>query len=171
MSEILLRKWTVLLHATEAELETGEQPRDWILYKIIRKLENLLVIFNNAKQFEETKHKNETDPNMAGDFCSKAFRSKPYGYSFSKRPFLYGCGPALDISITITISLISGPLNKILSWPLKRAHRISIFTQYNFDLIWTNLLKTDDKTMSGRTDVRSYVSSLQPFSKEAGRTQ
>ena len=36
------------------KLETGEQPRDWNLYKIIWKLENFSIIFNNAKLFEET---------------------------------------------------------------------------------------------------------------------
>ena len=34
------------------KLESGEQPRDWNLYKIIWKLENFSVIFNNAKLFE-----------------------------------------------------------------------------------------------------------------------
>ena len=34
------------------KLESGEQPRDWNLYKIIWKLENFSVEFNNAKQFE-----------------------------------------------------------------------------------------------------------------------
>ena len=35
------------------KLETGEQPRDWNLYKINWKLENFSLIFNNAKLFEE----------------------------------------------------------------------------------------------------------------------
>ena len=37
------------------KLETREQPRAWILYKIIWNLENFSVIFNNAKQYEEIK--------------------------------------------------------------------------------------------------------------------
>ena len=39
------------------KLEWGEQPRNCNLYKIIWKLENFSVIFNNAKLFEETKKK------------------------------------------------------------------------------------------------------------------
>ena len=39
------------------KLESREQPRDWNLYKIIWKLENFSVIFNNAKLFEEMKNK------------------------------------------------------------------------------------------------------------------
>ena len=39
------------------KLETGEQPRDWNLYKIIWKLENVWVNFNNSKLFEETKNR------------------------------------------------------------------------------------------------------------------
>ena len=31
------------------KLETGEQPRDWNLYKIIWKIENFSIIFNNAR--------------------------------------------------------------------------------------------------------------------------
>ena len=58
-------------------LESGEQPCDWNLYKNIWELENFSVIFNNAKFFEETENKNDTDPNLAGNFCSTAFLSKP----------------------------------------------------------------------------------------------
>ena len=89
------------------KLETGEQPRDWKCYKIIWKVENFSVIFNNAKLFEETKNKNDTDPNLARDFCSTAFLSKPHGYSLFIRAFPYGCGPALGKSMSITISLIA----------------------------------------------------------------
>ena len=39
------------------KLETGEQHRDWNLYKVVWKLENFSVIFSNAKLFEETKTK------------------------------------------------------------------------------------------------------------------
>ena len=101
------------------KLESGEQPRDWNLYKIIWKLENFSLIFNNAKLFEETKNKNDTDPNLARDFCSTAFLGKPYGYSFFIRAFPYGCGPALGKSVSITISLKAG-LSTIFSLgPLK----------------------------------------------------
>ena len=85
------------------KLETGEQPRDWKRYKIIWKVENFFVIFNNAKLFEETKNKNDTDPNLARDFCSTAFLSKPHGYSLFIRAFTYGCGPALGKSMSLTI--------------------------------------------------------------------
>ena len=44
------------------KLETGEQHRDWNLYKVVWKLENFSVIFSNANLFEETKNKNDTDP-------------------------------------------------------------------------------------------------------------
>ena len=37
------------------KLETGEQPRDWNLYKSIWKLEKISVTFNNAKLFYGTK--------------------------------------------------------------------------------------------------------------------
>ena len=59
------------------KLESGEQPRDWNPYKIIWKLENFSVVFNNAKQFEEIENKVIADPNLARDFCSTAFLSKP----------------------------------------------------------------------------------------------
>ena len=77
-----------------------ERPSDWNLYKIIWKLENFPVIFNNAKIFEETKNKNDTDPNLARDFC-RAFLSTPYGYTFFIRAFPYGCGPALGKSLNL----------------------------------------------------------------------
>ena len=96
------------------KLETGEQPRDWNLYKIIWKLENFSIIFNNAKLFEETKNKKNTDPNLTRDICSTAFLSKPYGYSFFIRAFPYGCGPALGKSTSVTVSLIAGPFDGIL---------------------------------------------------------
>ena len=130
------------------KLESGEQPRDWNLYKIIWKLENFSVIFNNAKQFEEIENKHIADPNLARDFCSTAFLSKPYGYSFFIRAFPYGCGPAIGNSMSITISLIAGPFDDILTWPFKGTIQISVFRQDNSGLIWTNLLKTNDKTTS-----------------------
>ena len=129
------------------KLEIGEKPRDWNLYKIIWKLENFSVILNNAKLYEETKNKNDTDPNLARDFCSTAFLSKPYGYSFSIRAFPYGCGPALGKLMSITISLIAGPFDDILTGPFKGTIQISVFRQDNSGLIWTNLLKTNDKTI------------------------
>ena len=52
------------------KLETGGQPRDWNLYKIIWKLENFSLIFNNAKLFEEMKNKRDADPNLARDFSA-----------------------------------------------------------------------------------------------------
>ena len=140
------------------KLETGEQPRDWNLSKIIWKLENFSLIFNNAKLFEEMKNKDDTDPNLAGDFCSTAFLSKPYGYSFFIRAFPYGCGPALGKSMSITISLIAGSFDDIFTWPFKRTIQIIVFRQDNSGLIWTNLLKTNDKT----TPCFSRPSPLQP---------
>ena len=83
------------------KLETGERPRDWNLYEIIRKHEIFLTFFNNAKLFEQTQNKNDIDPNLARDFCSTAFLSKPYGYSFFIRAFPYGCGPALGKLMSI----------------------------------------------------------------------
>ena len=74
------------------KLESGDQPRDWNFYKFFWKLETFSLIFKNAKLFEETKNKNDTDPNITRDFCSTAFLSKPYGYSFFIRAFPYGCG-------------------------------------------------------------------------------
>ena len=140
------------------KLETREQPRDWNLYKIIWKLENFSVIFDNAQLFEETKNKNETEPNLAHDFCSTAFLSKPYGYSFLIGAFLYGCGPALGKSMSILTSLIAGPFDNIPTWPFKETIQISVFRQDNSGLIWTNLLKTNDKT----TPRFSRPSPLQP---------
>ena len=139
-------------------LESGEQPRDWNLCKIIWKLEKFSIIFKNAKLFEETKDKNDTDPNLARDFCSTAFFSKPYGYSFFIRAFPYGCGPALGKSMCITISLIAGPFDDILTWPFKGTIQTSVFRQDNSGLIWTNLLKNNDKT----TPCFSRPSPLQP---------
>ena len=140
------------------KLESGEQPRDWNIYKIIWKLENFSVIFNNAKLFEETKNKNDTDPNLARDFCSTAVLSKPYGYSFFIRAFPYGCGPALGKSMSITKSLIAGPFDDILIWAFKGTIQISVFRQDNSGLIWTNFLKINDKT----TPCFSRPSPLQP---------
>ena len=139
------------------KLET-EQPRDWNLYKISWKLENVSVILKNAKLFQETKNKNDADPNLVRDFCSTAFLSKPYGYSFFIRAFPYGCGPALGKSMSITISLIAGPFDDILSWPFRGTIQIIVFRQGNSFLIWTNLLMTDDKT----TPCFSRPSPLQP---------
>ena len=140
------------------KLETGEQPRDWNLYKIIWKLENFSVVFNNAKQFEEIENKNIIDPNLTRDFCSTAFLSKPYGYSFFIRAFPYGCGPAIGKSMSITISLIAGPFDDILPWPFKGTIQISVFKQDNSGLVWTNLLKTNDKN----TPCFTRPSPLQP---------
>ena len=128
------------------KLETGEQPRDWNLYRIIWKLENFSTIFNNAKLFEQAQNKNDIDPNLARDFCSTAFLSRPYGYRFFIRAFHYGCGPAIGKSMSITISLIAGPFGDILTWPFEGIIQISVFRQNNSGLIWTNLLKTNDKT-------------------------
>ena len=128
------------------KLESGEQPRDWNLYKIIWKLENFSVVLNNAKQFEEIENKKIADPNLARDFCSRAFLSKPYGYSFFVRALPYGCGPALGKSMSVTISLIAGPFSDIVTWPFKGTIQISVFRQDNSVLIWTNLLKTNDET-------------------------
>ena len=128
------------------KLESGEKPRDWNLYKIIWKLENFSIIFNNARLYEETENKNDTDPNLTRDYCSTAFLSKPYGYSFFIRTFPYGCGPATGKSMSITISLIAGPFDDILTWPFRGTIQISVFRQDNSGLIWTNLLKTNDKT-------------------------
>ena len=91
-------------------------------------------------------NKNDADPNLARDFCSTAFLSRPYNYSFFIRAFPYGCGPALGKSMSITISLIAGPFDDIVSWPFKGTIQISVFRQDNSGLIWTNLLKTNDKT-------------------------
>ena len=140
------------------KLESGEQPRAWNLYKIIWKLENFSVVFNYAKQFEEIENKNIADPNLARDFCSTAFLSKPYGYSFFIRAFPYGCGPALGKSMSVTISLIAGLFYDILTWPFKRTIQISVFRQDNSGLIWTNLLKANDKT----TPCFTRLSPLQP---------
>ena len=109
------------------KLEPGAQPRDWNFYEIFWKLENFSIIFNKAKFFEETKNKNDTDPNLARDFCSTAFLSKPYGYSFFVHAFPYGCGPALGKSMSITISLISEPFDDILTWPLEEQSK-SVFS-------------------------------------------
>ena len=140
------------------KLKTKAQPRDWNLYNTVWKLEHFSVIFNNAKLFEETKSKNDTDPNSARDFCSTAFLSKPYGYSFLIRAFPYGCGPALGKPMSITTLLTSGPFDDILTWPFKGTIQISVFRQDNSGLIWTNLLKTKDKT----TPCFSRPSPLQP---------
>ena len=140
------------------KLETGEQPRDWNLYKIISKLENFSIIFNNAKLFEETENKKNTDRNLTRDFCSTAFLKKPYGYSFFIHAFRFGCGPALGKSMSFTISLIAGPFDDILPWPFRGTIQISVFRQDNSGLIWTNLLKTNDKT----TPCFTRPSPLQP---------
>ena len=128
------------------ELESGEQPRDWKVYKIIWTLENFSVISNNDKLFEETKNKNDTDPNFARDFCSTAFLSKPWGYSFFIRALPHGCGPALGKSMSIPKSLTAGPFDHILTWPFRGTIQISVFRQHNSGLTWTNFLKTNDKT-------------------------
>ena len=140
------------------KLESGEKPRDSNFYWNIWKLENFSVIFNNAKLFEERKNKNDTYPNLARDFCSTAFLCKPNGYSFFIRAFPYEFGPALGKLLSITISLIAGPFDDNLTWPFKGTSQISVFRQDNSGSIWTNLLKTNDKT----TPCFSRPSPLQP---------
>ena len=141
------------------KLETREQPRDWNLYRIIWKLENFSVIFNQARLLEETKNKNDTDPNLSRDFCSTAFLSKPYGSSFFIRAFFYGCGPALGKSMSITISLTAGPFDDILNWPFKGTIQISVFRQDKSGLTWTNLLKTNEKFTA------CFVATITPTTK------
>ena len=128
------------------KIETGEQPRDRNPYKVIWKLEKFSVIVNNDKLFEETRNKKGTDPNLARNYCSTAFRSQPYGYSFFFRAYPYGCGSAIGRQMSITISLIAGTFDDVLSWPLKRTIQNSVSRQDNSGLFWTNLLKTIDKT-------------------------
>ena len=98
---------------------------------------------NCLKKWE---NKKDTDPNLAQDFCSTAFLSKPYGYPFVIRAFPCRCGPALAKSMSITISLIAGPFDDILPWPFKGSIQIIVFRQDNSGLIWTNVLKKNDKT-------------------------
>ena len=126
--------------------ETREQIRDWNFHRKIWKLESLVVFFNNGKLFEETKNKNDTNPNLVRDFCSTAFLRKPYGYSFLICAFTYGCGPALGKLMYITIFVIAGPLDDILSWPVKRTIQISTFGQGKSGLTWTKFRKIDNKT-------------------------
>ena len=140
------------------KLETAKQPRDWSFYNIIRTLQKYSSIFKNTKLFEETKNKDDTDPNLICNFCSTTFLSKPYGYSFFIRAFRYGCGSALDRSMSIIISLIAGPFDDFLSWPFRGTLQISVFRQDISGLMWTNLLKTNDKT----TPYFSQPSPLQP---------
>ena len=47
--------------------------------------------------------------------------------------------------MSITISLIAGPFDDIVTWPFRGTIQISVFRQDNSGLIWTNLLKTNDK--------------------------
>ena len=79
------------------KVETGEQLGDWNTYKNIWDFGNVFVIFNNAKQFEETKNKNDTDLNLARDFCSTDFLSKLYGYNFLSVPSLMDVAQHLAI--------------------------------------------------------------------------
>ena len=118
------------------KLESGELPRDWNLYKIIWKLENFSVVFNNAKQIEQIENKNIADPNLARDFCSTAFLSKPYGYSFFLRALPSGCGPALGKSMSITISLIAGTLRWYSHLALQRNNINQCIQTRQF---WSNL--------------------------------
>ena len=122
------------------KLESGEQPRDWNLYKFIWKLENFSLIFNNAKLFKETKNENDTDPNLARDFCSTAFLSKPYGYRFFIRAFPFGCGPALGNLMSITISLLAGPFDDIPLGPLRNNPNQRFQTRQ----LWYNLDKPSE---------------------------
>ena len=94
--------------------------------------------------FKKQKNKNDTDPNLVRGFCSSAFLSEPYGWSSFVRAFTYGCDSAPGRSMSITISLIAGRFDHILSWPFKRTIQINVFRRDNSGLIWTNL-KTDDK--------------------------
>ena len=63
-------------------------------------------------------------------------------------------------SMSITISLISGPFDDILTWPFKGTIQVSVFRLDNSGSIWTNLLKTNDET----TPCFSRPSPLQPNS-------
>ena len=114
--------------------------------------------FNNAKLFEETKNKNGFDPNLARDFCSTALLSKSYGYAFFIGGFPYGCRSAIGRSMSVIISLIAGTFNDFVSWLFKGTMQVSDFRRYNSGLIWTNLLKRDDKT----TPCFSWPLPLQP---------
>ena len=116
--------------------ETGEKPRDCNFYKIIWKLEIFSVVFIIAKLFEETKSKNDIDPNLTRDYCSTAFLSKPYGYSFFIHAFFYRCGSALGRSMSITISVIAGPFEYICLLTFYWNHSNQYFQtrQFWFDL-------------------------------------
>ena len=72
---------------------------------------------------------------------------QPYGYCFFICAFPYGCGPALGRSLSITIFLLSGPFDDNLSWPFRGTIQINVFRQDNSGLLWTNLLKKNDKTI------------------------
>ena len=48
--------------------------------------------------------------------------------------------------MSITISLIAGPFDDILSWPSEGTIQISVFRQDNSSLVRINILKTSDKT-------------------------
>ena len=133
-------------------IETGEKHRRWNLYKIIWNLKNFLVI---PEQLEETENKNDTNPNLARAFYSTGFINQPYGKSFF---ILNGCGSAFGKSMSISKSLIAGPFDDILSWLFEGTNRIKIFRQNDSSILWTNLLKTGDKT----TPCFSQSSTLQP---------
>ena len=115
-------------------------------FQVYLETRKFLIHFNNAKLFEETKNKNDTDPNLARDFCSTAFLSKSYGYGFFIGGFPYGCRSAIGRSMSVIISLTAGTCDDIVSWLFKGTMQISVFRQYNSGLIWTNLLNRDDKT-------------------------
>ena len=71
-----IKKFFQEMHSIDSrlqKLETREHPCDWNLYMIILKLENFSNIFTNAKLFEETKNKDDFDPNLVRDFCSSHF--------------------------------------------------------------------------------------------------
>ena len=106
----------------------------------------ILSLFNNAKLFEETKNKNDTNPNLEGDFCSTAFLSKSYGYAFFIGGFPYGCRSAIGRSMSVIISLTAGTCDDIVPWLFKGTMQISVFRQNKSGLIWTILLKRDCKT-------------------------
>ena len=103
------------------KLETGEQPRDWNLYKIVWKLDNFSVICNNAKLIEMTPIQT-----WHATFVAQLFPASLMAIVSLIRAFPYGCGSALGKSMSITISLITGPFDDILSWPFKGTIQISV---------------------------------------------
>ena len=79
-------------------------------------------------------------------FAAQVFSANLIAIVFSDRAFPYICNQAFGKLMSITISPIDGPSDDILSWPFKGTIQISVFREDNSVLIWTNLLKTDEKT-------------------------